>query len=64
MKFWFLLFLITAGCSASTRQGTCTAYEAAVEPARAMCHRACDAIPGRCPWAQTAGGEEEVANAR
>lgn len=46
------LALALTGCAGS-RVATCTAYDAAVVPARALCHRACDAIPSSCPWADS-----------
>lgn len=44
------ILLALAGCAHGANASTCTAYEAAAEPARAICHRACDAIPSECPW--------------
>ena len=57
-KVFGLVALVTfgvSGCAHGARAGSCNAYESAVEPARALCHRACDAIPASCPWAE--GGE-------
>lgn len=54
------LTMTSSACSPSTAAATCGAYETVVEPARAMCHRACDAIPSECPWAGTAGGDNEL----
>jgi len=45
-----------SGCAHGARASSCTAYEAAVEPARSLCHRACDAIPASCPWAEPGEG--------
>jgi hypothetical protein len=52
--------MTSSACSPSTAAATCGAYETVVEPARAMCHRACDAIPSECPWRGSAGGELAV----
>lgn len=55
-----LSLVFAAACGRGDVRGTtCAAYEAAAEPAVALCHRACDAIPAECPWSGEAdsGGE-------
>lgn len=51
------IVMTNSACSPATNAATCGAYETVVEPARAMCHRACDAIPSECPWGGTSGGD-------
>lgn len=55
-----LVFAAACGRGIDARGTTCAAYEAAAEPARAVCHRACDLIPAECPWSGEGDSGQET----